>query len=137
MAWRRNASALTLLRRVLSSRSGHSQLFAVTSLRWVRGNTDVALQFRSLHSCRPAQRADEPLDSSRRSRRFNFVAEAAEIAAPAVVFVEVRARDYWSGQLMRASSGSGFIVSDDGTVLTNAHVVASVQQACFIYLVLL
>jgi S1-C subfamily serine protease len=68
------------------------------------------------------------LNSTRRSNRYNFVAEAAEIAAPAVVFVEVRARDFWSGQVMRASSGSGFIVSGDGTVLTNAHVVANVQQ---------
>ncbi|XP_062509103.1 serine protease HTRA1A-like [Corticium candelabrum] len=91
----------------------------------------VSIALRALHpysTSPPLQRADETLDANKRSKRFNFVAEAAEIAAPAVVFVEVRSRDFWSGQSLRASSGSGFIVSANGTIVTNAHVVAHVQQ---------
>ena len=48
----------------------------------------------------------------------NFIADAADIASPAVVNI-ITAVD-WRG----ASSGSGFILSRDGFVVTNAHVVA-------------
>lgn len=49
-----------------------------------------------------------------------FIADAAAKAAPAVVNILVQQ----DGALPVGSSGSGFIVSSDGTVLTNAHVVA-------------
>lgn len=52
----------------------------------------------------------------------NFVADAVEIVSPAVVNIMV----YVDGYLMSGiSSGSGFIISDDGLVVTNAHVVSS------------
>lgn len=47
----------------------------------------------------------------------NFVADAAEMVAPAVVNIE------W-GDRKRLSSGSGFIITNDGFVVTNAHVIA-------------
>ncbi|XP_048585176.1 serine protease HTRA2, mitochondrial-like [Nematostella vectensis] len=61
------------------------------------------------------------------SKRFNFIADAVETAAPAVVRIEVTDRRM-SGYYMRghrgpSSLGSGFIVSEDGLVLTNAHVL--------------
>ena len=49
-----------------------------------------------------------------------FIADAAAKAAPAVVNILVQQ----DGALPVGSSGSGFIVSSDGTVLTNAHVVS-------------
>jgi HtrA serine peptidase 2 len=57
-----------------------------------------------------------------------FLADAAERAAPAVVNITsaVGVGGRFLGQVLSVvSSGSGFIVSSDGVVLTNAHVVAS------------
>jgi len=50
-----------------------------------------------------------------------FISDAAFKAAPAVVNILVQQDGVMPGV---GSSGSGFIVSSDGTVLTNAHVVA-------------
>ena len=68
----------------------------------------------------------DPPDSGNlpRSKRFNFVAEAVDIAAPAVVYIEVTTRGRgWHSFRGPSSSGSGFIVAENGLVLTNAHVV--------------
>lgn len=62
-----------------------------------------------------------------RSATFNFIADAVEIAAPAVVYIEVTGlhagRFGFMDHVGPTSSGSGFIVTEDGMVLTNAHVV--------------
>lgn len=61
-----------------------------------------------------------------RSVTFNFIADAVEKAAPAVVNIEVtgrRAGFGFGGHVGPTSAGSGFIVTVDGMVLTNAHVV--------------
>ncbi|KAM7452463.1 Serine protease htra2 [Porites harrisoni] len=60
-----------------------------------------------------------------RSVTFNFIADAVEIAAPAVVNIEVTGRHagFFRGHVGPTSAGSGFIVTEDGMVLTNAHVV--------------
>ena len=58
------------------------------------------------------------------SRTFNFIADAVEAVAPAVVYIEVTGRHAgFFGPVGATSSGSGFIVTEDGVVLTNAHVV--------------
>jgi HtrA serine peptidase 2 len=54
----------------------------------------------------------------------NFLADAAEKASPAVVNITSAVGGRLGAYLGVASSGSGFIISPDGTVLTNAHVVA-------------
>jgi S1-C subfamily serine protease len=57
-----------------------------------------------------------------------FLADAAERAAPAVVNITsaVGVGGRFLGQVLSVvSSGSGFIISSDGVVLTNAHVVAA------------
>jgi HtrA serine peptidase 2 len=51
-----------------------------------------------------------------------FISDAAAKAAPAVVNILVQQDGVMPGLV--GSSGSGFIVSPDGSVLTNAHVVA-------------
>ena len=65
----------------------------------------------------------------RRSQRYNFLAEAVEKAAPSVVYIEKsEPMDTIFGRQMSVSTGSGFIVSSDGYVLTNAHVVGSARS---------
>lgn len=56
-----------------------------------------------------------------KSEQFNFVADVVEIIAPAVVHIEGHGR-------MSSSSGSGFLVTEDGLVLTNAHVVQNMRN---------
>uniref|UniRef100_A0A182K9C3 Serine protease HTRA2, mitochondrial n=1 Tax=Anopheles christyi TaxID=43041 RepID=A0A182K9C3_9DIPT len=59
---------------------------------------------------------------------YNFIADAVEISAPAVVFIEIRDRqqvDFFTREPMTVSNGSGFIIEPNGLILTNAHVVVS------------
>ena len=64
-----------------------------------------------------------------KSKQFNFVADVVEIIAPAVVHIEGENRqDRFMGHVMSSSSGSGFLVSEDGLVLTNAHVVQNMRS---------
>ena len=59
-----------------------------------------------------------------RSKQYNFIAQAVEMTAPSVVHVETAAKNRTVfGDVVMHGSGSGFIVSQDGLVLTNAHVV--------------
>ena len=53
-----------------------------------------------------------------------FIADAAAKAAPAVVNILVQQQNGGGLSSTAGSSGSGFIINKDGTVLTNAHVVA-------------
>ncbi|XP_060103435.1 LOW QUALITY PROTEIN: serine protease HTRA2, mitochondrial-like, partial [Heteronotia binoei] len=56
---------------------------------------------------------------------FNFIADVAEKTAPALVYVEILGRHPFSGRELPISNGSGFVVSADGLIVTNAHVVAN------------
>lgn len=67
---------------------------------------------------------------NRPRKQFNFIANAAEKTAPAVVYIEIHneaMRRYVSQARDRkqqpVGAGSGFIVTDYGIILTNAHVV--------------
>ncbi|XP_054461241.1 serine protease HTRA3a [Anoplopoma fimbria] len=57
--------------------------------------------------------------------KFNFIADVVEKIAPAVVHIELFIRHPLFGRHMRLSSGSGFIVSHSGMIVTNAHVVTT------------
>jgi len=111
--------------------------FAVSTMYAERG---VAGRLKDLNliSCANAVEAyDEDEDDfvkkeqsrkSKRSAQFNFIADAIESATPAVVYIEVTSNMYrgrFLGHVGPTSSGSGFIVTPDGMVLTNAHVVAN------------
>ncbi|CAJ0923711.1 unnamed protein product [Ranitomeya imitator] len=57
--------------------------------------------------------------------KFNFIADVVEKIAPAVVHIELFVRHPLFGRNVPLSSGSGFIISDMGLIVTNAHVVTS------------
>ncbi|XP_004682523.1 PREDICTED: serine protease HTRA4 [Condylura cristata] len=57
--------------------------------------------------------------------KFNFIASVVEKVAPSVVHLQLYRRSLFSGEEIPASSGSGFIVSEDGLIITNAHVITN------------
>ena len=102
---------------------------AIGGSAWYLSFRQTGSPIRLHTSVQAAELAGDPVVTTKRSSRFNFIAEAADIAVPAVVYVEVYARHPWSPvQFVQVASGSGFIVSEDGTILTNAHVVANARQ---------
>ena len=79
-----------------------------------------------LHVVMAEQQSNDDVKPSNKTMTMNFVADAVEIAAPAVVHIDVVSQQSFYQQTN--SSGSGFIVSESGIVLTNAHVVGSQSQ---------
>ncbi|XP_058050466.1 serine protease HTRA4 [Ahaetulla prasina] len=60
--------------------------------------------------------------------KFNFIADVVEKIAPSVVHLELFRRLPYTKKEVMVSSGSGFIVSEDGLILTNAHVLDKKQR---------
>ncbi|XP_033881940.1 serine protease HTRA1B-like isoform X1 [Acipenser ruthenus] len=69
------------------------------------------------------QAGQENPDSLR--HRYNFIADVVEKIAPAVVHIELYRKMTFSKREVAVASGSGFVVSEDGLIVTNAHVVAN------------
>ncbi|KAJ8263530.1 hypothetical protein COCON_G00159870 [Conger conger] len=60
--------------------------------------------------------------------KFNFIADVVDKIAPAVVHLELFRRLPFSQQEVPVSTGSGFIVSEEGWIVTNAHVLSNKQR---------
>ncbi|KAJ1061036.1 hypothetical protein K5549_002323 [Capra hircus] len=76
-----------------------------------------------MHLVLPASTGLHQLTSPR--YKFNFIADVVEKIAPAVVHIELFLRHPLFGRNVPLSSGSGFIMSEAGLIVTNAHVVSS------------
>ncbi|KAJ8382931.1 hypothetical protein SKAU_G00037090 [Synaphobranchus kaupii] len=72
--------------------------------------------------CEPITGTSHPISPR---YRFNFIADVVEKIAPAVVHIELFLRHPLFGRNVPLSSGSGFIMSETGVIVTNAHVVSS------------
>ncbi|XP_070771806.1 serine protease HTRA1A-like isoform X3 [Enoplosus armatus] len=57
--------------------------------------------------------------------KYNFIADVVERIAPSVVHIELYRKMTYSKREVAVASGSGFVVSEDGQIVTNAHVVAN------------
>ncbi|TKS78079.1 Serine protease HTRA1 [Collichthys lucidus] len=60
--------------------------------------------------------------------KFNFIADVVDKIVPAVVHLELFQRLPFSSEELSVSSGSGFVVSEDGWIITNAHVLTNKQR---------
>ncbi|XP_004637296.1 serine protease HTRA4 [Octodon degus] len=60
--------------------------------------------------------------------KYNFISAVVEKVAPAVVHLQLFRRSHLGSKDIPASSGSGFIVSEDGLIVTNAHVLTNQQR---------
>ncbi|MGH0130931.1 UNVERIFIED_CONTAM: hypothetical protein FKN15_003133 [Acipenser sinensis] len=69
------------------------------------------------------QAGQENPDSLR--HKYNFIADVVEKIAPAVVHIELYRKLTFSKREVAVASGSGFVVSEDGLIVTNAHVVTN------------
>ncbi|XP_065490261.1 serine protease HTRA2, mitochondrial isoform X2 [Caloenas nicobarica] len=95
---------------------------AALVLLWLRGSEARRAPLPALPALRAAVPAPPP--ASPRAA-FNFIADVVEKTAPALVYVEIVGRHPFSGRDVPISNGSGFLVSPDGLIVTNAHVVAN------------
>ncbi|XP_068597195.1 serine protease HTRA1A-like [Brachionichthys hirsutus] len=73
-------------------------------------------------SCGKSNAPDDP-ESPR--HKYNFIADVVERIAPSVVHIELFRKMTYSKREVAVASGSGFVVSEDGLIVTNAHVVAN------------
>ncbi|XP_056407472.1 serine protease HTRA2, mitochondrial [Hyla sarda] len=93
---------------------------------WGRGS-DSRLKVEAAKPITPP--TDPPTSDPPNPRKvFNFIADVAEKCAPAVVNIETLGRHPFTGREAVISSGSGFLVSQDGLIVTNAHVVANKRR---------
>ncbi|XP_055501277.1 serine protease HTRA3a isoform X2 [Leucoraja erinacea] len=91
----------------------------------LKSSSRRALQLRLQAVVQVHKGACEPDHSHPNSPRykFNFIADVVEKIAPAVVHIELVLRHPLLRRNIPLSSGSGFIISERGLIVTNAHVV--------------
>ncbi|XP_070541259.1 serine protease HTRA2, mitochondrial-like [Ptychodera flava] len=88
-------------------------------------STDGILSLPSVKAAQVVHDGPSPPLPPLRSKQLNFIADTVENVLPALVYIEIHDRHPFFGQDVPTSNGSGFIVSPNGLILTNAHVVAN------------
>ncbi|XP_075963751.1 serine protease HTRA2, mitochondrial-like [Anarhichas minor] len=73
----------------------------------------------------PSAQCAAPFKPDSPRYKYNFIADVVEKSTSAVVYIEILGRHPFSGREVPVSNGSGFIISSDGLIVTNAHVVAN------------
>uniref|UniRef100_W5M241 Serine protease HTRA2, mitochondrial n=1 Tax=Lepisosteus oculatus TaxID=7918 RepID=W5M241_LEPOC len=91
------------------------------------GTSPLGIRFTgaSLHNLLPVARCATPVKPDSPRYTYNFIADVVEKSAPAVVYIEIVGRHPYTRREIPISNGSGFIISKDGLIVTNAHVVAN------------
>ncbi|XP_061438001.1 uncharacterized protein LOC133362815 isoform X2 [Lethenteron reissneri] len=97
-------------------------LFAARSHSTHQGLPSIIALQRGACDPDPGGAGAQPQRESRRAR-YNFIADVVQRAAPAVVHIEIFKSPSTYARAAPVSSGSGFLVSDEGLIVTNAHVV--------------
>ncbi|XP_023141679.2 LOW QUALITY PROTEIN: serine protease HTRA2, mitochondrial [Amphiprion ocellaris] len=85
----------------------------------------VSVSGRFLEFILPSAHCATPFKPDSPRYKYNFIADVVEKSTPAVVYIEIVGRHPFSGREVPVSNGSGFIISSDGLIVTNAHVVAN------------
>ncbi|XP_040916170.1 serine protease HTRA2, mitochondrial-like [Toxotes jaculatrix] len=88
-------------------------------------NRRVLVPGRFLEHILPSAQCASPFKPDSPRYKYNFIADVVEKSTPAVVYIEIVGRHPFSGREVPVSNGSGFIISSDGLIVTNAHVVAN------------
>lgn len=92
---------------------------------------DISDKIRRFSTIEAAEVFDYGLNAASTSssnKKYNFIADVVEKAAPAVVYIEIKTRHPLFGERpIAVSNGSGFLVRPDGLIITNAHVVANMK----------
>ncbi|XP_061737359.1 serine protease HTRA3a [Nerophis ophidion] len=92
----------------------------VCKVRTLNRERKGAAAIRAVHQG-PCTPSNSDLSSPR--HQFNFIADVVEKIAPAVVHIELFIRHPIFGHQVCLSSGSGFVVTPSGVIVTNAHVI--------------
>jgi len=100
---------------------------AATTTSVPRGRTDVTLPLSEISP--EDDRSKLPGSVRRRPIDSHFIVDAAKAASPAVVAIqsEVAVPSFF-GVNVGMSFGSGFLIDQEGTIVTNAHVVGYVPE---------
>ncbi|KAM8737477.1 serine protease HTRA2, mitochondrial-like isoform 2-T2 [Acanthopagrus schlegelii] len=85
----------------------------------------ISISGRCLDLILPSAQCASPFKPDSPRYKYNFIADVVEKSTPAVVYIEIIGRHPFSGREVPVSNGSGFIISSDGLIVTNAHVVAN------------